>query len=127
MGHSDPEKQVVHIPHADWRLRVEDVQALLDDGVTGVICGDLFAIQMCEILKGLGKSVPGDISIVSIDNQLDAELHGLTAIGFGYDAVGRAAVQAWIERQEGRPAAECCKVIPVQLVERTSVGPAARS
>lgn len=124
MGHANPDELMVYISSPDWKVKVEDVQRMLDKGITGAICGDIFALQVCDILEEMGKKVPDDLSIISVDDQMGAAAQrGLTAIGFGYDAVGRAAVLAWIERQENRPAAECCKVIPVNLVERNSVGP----
>ena len=122
LGHSEPEQFVHHISSIDWKLTEEDIQRIFDMGVTGVICGDLFALQLCDAIEAKGGTVPETLSIVSIDNGVEAAHRGLTGIGFGFDEVGRAAVKAWIEFYGGAEAADCCKIVPAQLVERNSVG-----
>lgn len=108
----------------NWTLSQSEAQQLLDSGATGVVCiNDHLALQLRHHLEALGYNVPGDMSIVGVDNQLQAAHGNLSSIGFGYDAVGRHAVQAWIALRRGAPARDCCKVVPVHLVERASVGP----
>ena len=64
-----------------------------------------------------------DLSLVGVDNQLLGAHRGLSSIGFGYDEVGRLAVQAWLELRAGAAAADCCRIVPIFLAERASVGP----
>ncbi len=119
-----PEALVLCPGDSDWTLTRTEVQSLLDSGATGVICAnDHLALQLWDHLNAMGLSVPDDLSIVGVDNQHHATNRGLSSIGFGYDEVGRHAVQAWIELRGGAPANTCCKVVPVHLVERASVGP----
>lgn len=120
-GEAHPEKFVMHITGADWKLSAQDVETMFSNGITGVICGDVFALQLCDRVEAMGKTIPADLSVVSIDNGIEAAYRGLTGIGFGFDAVGRAAVKAWIELVAGGEASQCCKIVPAQLVERVSV------
>ena len=118
---------VLHPADGEWKLAREEVQELLDAGATGVMCvNDHMALQVWDHLEAMGLRVPDDLSIVSVDNQQSAELRGLTSIGFGYDEVGRHAVQAWLALSTGTAAAQCSQIVPVQLIERASVGAPAR-
>ena len=42
----------------------------------------------------MGLNVPDDLSIVGVDNQHCDAHCGLSRVGFGYDEVGRCALQA---------------------------------
>ena len=121
LGKKKPEKNVFHISSPYWRMSTQEVESIFEMGATGVICGDVFALQLWDKVEAMGKKVPDDLSIVSIDNQIEAAHRGLTAIGFSYDDLGRAAVQAWMDLYAGGEATDCCKIVPVQLVERASV------
>lgn len=112
---------VVRATDKDWQLFPDTVEFLLEQGVTGVICGDNTAMQLWDLAEKAGVQLPDELSVVGIDNLIEAAHRGLTSVGFGYNEVGRLAVQAWVELHEGKKAAECCKVVPVQLVERQSV------
>ena len=121
LGQESPEERIVWTSEADWHVTAEELNQLVRGGVTGIICGDLQAVQIIDLAPTLGIRIPEDLSIVGIDNQTEAAHRGLTSVGFGYDAVGRLAVQAWVELKQGKPALDCCKVVPVSLVERTTV------
>ena len=119
---AEGEPFVLHPADEEWKLARDEVQGLLDSGATGVMCvNDHMALQLLDHLEALGLRVPDDLSILSVDNQQSAALHGLTSIGFGYDEVGSHAVQTWLELSKGKPAAQCSHVVPVHLVERASV------
>ena len=121
------EPLVLHPADDEWNLARDEVQQLLAAGATAVMCvNDHLALQLWEHLEALGLRVPDDFSIVSVDNQQKAALHGLTSIGFGYDEVGSHAVQTWLELSRGADAAQCSHVVPVHLVERNSVAAPAR-
>lgn len=113
--------RIVWTQNADWTFSADEFRTLLNDGTTGIIYGDHQAFQLLEHAAALGVDVPRDVSIVGIDNQIEAAHRGLTSVGFGYDVVGRLAVEAWLELKKGKPAADCCKVVPVALVERDTV------
>jgi len=108
----------------DWKLERAEVQTILDSGATGVICAnDHMALELWDHLDTMGLRVPDDLSLVGVDNQLLGAHRGLSSIGFGYDEVGRLAVQAWLELRAGAAAADCCRIVPIFLAERASVAP----
>lgn len=126
LGCAEPAKQIVRIP-TNWQFKKEDIQKLFTAGITALISSDVLALQVSDLLAEMGKSVPEDLSIINIGDETGAVRHQFTGVEFGYDAVGRTAIQAWLERQDGRPASECSRIVPVKLVERASVGPPRRS
>ena len=114
-------------PDPEWELGAREVQTLLQSDATAVICAnDHMALQLWDHLEAHGLRVPADYSLVGVDDQLRGAHRGLTSIGFGYDEIGRHAVRAWLELRDGGNAAACCKVVPVELVERASVAEVSR-
>ncbi len=105
-------------------LTGQEARAIVDSGATGVVCfsGDL-GIQLLGYAQEMGLRVPGDLSIVNVDWSHESARHGLTHVTFSYEAVGELAMDAWVGLTEGQAAADCCKIVPVRLVERKSVGP----
>jgi DNA-binding LacI/PurR family transcriptional regulator len=107
---------------ARWPLDVSVAQALFESGATGVVVGnDALAMQLWDVATAMGLRVPGELSIVSIDDHPGADYRGLTSVAFGYDEVGRLAVETWVKLNQGTAATDCCRVVPVHLVERASV------
>ena len=107
-------------------------------GVTAVLAyNDLLAIGLLGALKGLGLTVPGDISVVGID---DIPLSGavqLTTVATPTAAAGRTAVDMLLSydspartgRGPGRPVVEqpirtsALTTLPTTLITRQSTGP----
>ena len=112
---------IVRALDSNWQLFPDTVEFLLSRGITGVICGDNVAMQLWDMAEKVGLKVPDDFSIVGVDNIAEAAQRGLTSVAFGYDEVGRLAVEAWMGLQRGEAAGDCCKVVPVRLIERASV------
>lgn len=123
LGHKEFSECIVWTKDPNWDFTREELRNLLKSGVTSVVCGDHQALQIMDHAQALKIRIPQDFSIVGIDNQAEAAHRGLTSVGFGYDEIGRLAVQAWLELNNGTPASQCNKVVHVQLAERTTVGP----
>jgi DNA-binding LacI/PurR family transcriptional regulator len=121
-GPSTCSGEIVLASGKDWNIYPGTVQFLREQEFTAVICGDYVALKLMEQAERAGLAIPRDLSIVGIDNQRSAAERGLTSMAFGYDEVGKLAVEAWIELKQGKDAADCCKVAPVQLISRQSVG-----
>jgi DNA-binding LacI/PurR family transcriptional regulator len=108
----------------EWEILPEVLPTLQREGITGVLCAnDMIAMEFLGVVRAAGLRVPESISITGIDDSPDAATHGLTTVAFGYDEVGRSAMEAWIQMRAGKPPEECCVIVPTRLVERTSVGP----
>lgn len=119
---SNAANRVQHISDPQWNMSKQEVENLLATGATGIVCiNDYLALQLWRIAESMGIKIPGQLSIVGVGNELEAANRGLTSVTFSYDEVGRLALEAWMERQNGSAAEDCCKVVPVHLVERSSV------
>ena len=96
-------------------------QRILDLGATAIVCvNDGFAIELMQAAQASGVSVPGDLSVIGVDNS-GAEPWNLTSMGFSFHEIGRRAVDALISLIAGRPVEESRLVVPVQIYERDSV------
>lgn len=116
-------RRIIWTGDAGWVFSAREFGDLLAAGATGVICGDHQALQLLDHAEAFGVCVPYDLSIIGIDNEVAAAHRGLTSVGFGYDTVGRLAVQSWLELKRGKDSRDCCKVVPVALQERKTVAP----
>jgi len=107
-------------------------------GVTAVLAyNDLMAIGLLGALKGLGLTVPGDISVVGIDDIPLSSAVQLTTVATPTAAAGRAAVDMLLRydsptrtgRGPGRPVVEhtirtsAQTTLPTTLIPRQSTGP----
>lgn len=91
-------------------------------GVTAVACfNDPLALSLWDALESQGVKVPDDVSLIGVDNRVEAEPRGLTTVCHLCAEVGRLAMEAWIELKNGGEPAACCKVAPVHLIARQSV------
>lgn len=95
---------------------------LLARGVemTALLCmNDRIAFGAYQALAEAGLSVPGDVSVVSFDNdELAAYLRpGLTTVALPHEAMGRRAVELLLS---GAPAGE--ELISMPVVGRASIG-----
>ena len=113
--------EIVRALDRSWQLFPDTVEFLRQHSITGVICGDSAALQLWDMAEKAGLKIPADFSILGVDNLAQSAMRGLSSIDFGYNEVGRLAVEAWVEMQSGKAAPECCKVVPVCLKERDSV------
>ncbi|CAN5236396.1 LacI family DNA-binding transcriptional regulator [soil metagenome] len=97
-------------------------RALLERGndITALLCmNDRIAFGAYQALSEAGLSVPGDVSVVSFDNdELASYLRpGLTTVGLPHEAMGRRAVELLLQ---GETADEV--LIPMPVVTRSSIG-----
>lgn len=107
-----------------WEIDPEVLPRLRQEGITAAICAsDMIALKFIAVMQQAGLNAPDDISIAGTDDFPISEPRGLTTMAFGYKEVGRLAVDAWIELLAGTPASECSRIVPVRLIERTTVGP----
>lgn len=86
-------------------------------------CNDSAAITALQTVQALGRSVPGDLSVVGFDN-IDLAQHvspALTTMHVDKMAMGRLAVQLLINRAEFPSSSYVTSVLRPSLVERQSV------
>lgn len=121
-GLDDYADQIIWTRDTDWHFTAEEFRGLLERGTTALICGSHQALQILDHARNTGIVIGQDFSIIAVDDHPESAHRGLTTMDFGYDEVGRLAVQAWLDLHRGGKPAECCKVVPVTLIERSSVG-----
>lgn len=103
---------------------------LLDAGCTAVICGsDLMALGAIRAVRGRGRQVPGDVSVVGYD---DSPLIAftdppLTTIRQSVQAMGSAAVRALLDEISGVNARGAEYIFRPELVVRGSTGSVRRT
>jgi LacI family transcriptional regulator len=86
-------------------------------------CNDESAIGALEALRGLGRDVPGDVSLVGFDD-IDLAAHvvpALTTMQVDKVSMGRLAVQLLANRVEYPASGHVSLVLGPRLVERRSV------
>ena len=107
--------------------------AVLASGATGVFAfNDSLAIGLVETLRASGVDVPGQVSVIGVDDIPQAEIMRLTTVATPTDEAGRAAVEMLLaheppgRRGEHVPSAEPAErqTLPTHLVVRASTGPA---
>ncbi|MGB8451098.1 MAG: GntR family transcriptional regulator [Anaerocolumna sp.] len=98
------ENSIIWYTTEDFRYFFEGTmdKILLDrlNSITGVVCyNDLVAAALIRLLKRNGKSVPEDISIVSVDNSFLSKqmVCNLTSIVYPAKKIGRKAAQILLQ------------------------------
>jgi DNA-binding LacI/PurR family transcriptional regulator len=119
-----PDPVVVHCPYdtSDAMRCAQEVLVSLPS-VTGIFvaAGDL-VIGTLKACAELGRSVPGDVSIVSFDDHpFFAHLSaGITAVAQPIDEIGAEAVKMLFELMAGREPERSFVIVPPRLVQRGS-------
>lgn len=107
-----------------WRASGQMPSALL-------CAGDVHAIAFLNAASRLGLAVPRDLSIIGIDDTAACEYvrPRLTSIRQPFEAMGQAAVRILVQwlRQPEPGQVSVTQLFEVQLIERDSCGPYARS
>ncbi|GGK54383.1 LacI family transcriptional regulator [Planomonospora parontospora subsp. parontospora] len=105
--------------------------AVAGSGMTGVLChNDLVALGLIEGLRERGLSVPGDLSVIGVDDSLPGRLNRpkLTTITMPTAAAGRMAVDLLLAAVNAGDAATAALArLETTLIVRESTGPAAPS
>jgi LacI family transcriptional regulator len=89
---------------------------------------DFLAVGVYAAVSAAGLSIPGDVSVVSFDD-LEFAAHlapPLSTVRLSYYDLGHAAAASLFRTLEGK-GKKAAAVVPVELVERSSVGPPPRA
>jgi len=100
------------------------IQTIKQYRITAVVGhNDTSAIFAWDVAQDNGLRVPEDLSIIGMDDLAKPAMRGLTSVHFSCEEVGRRAMEAVVELIQGRDydAGKC--IVPVELVERSSVAP----
>ena len=84
---------------------------------------DEVAFGALRALHVAGVDVPGEMSVVGVDDHPMAEIHDLTTVRQPVDLQGRIAASVVLDLINGRPVAERSTCLPTELVVRGSTAP----
>ena len=113
----------------DWSAKVEaSIRDLMSkpNPPTALFCScDAIARAAYRALASLGVSVPRDVSLIGFDDDPLAEwlTPALTSVRQPFQEMGRAAMELLSRRMADATAPPEHRSLPVQLVQRSSVGP----
>ena len=101
-------------------------RAWQDHRSTAVVAyNDIMAIGFMKAIQSSGQSVPGDVSVIGVDNSISSVLTTptLTTVASSTSLIGARAARALISQLKHRatPSAETI-VVPMELIVRESVG-----
>ncbi|MEX0775889.1 MAG: LacI family DNA-binding transcriptional regulator [Phycisphaeraceae bacterium] len=91
---------------------------------------DQWAVGACAALRAAGLDVPGDVSVIGLDNLIATYcIPGLTTVDHGFYEMGRkagllAARLAAADRAERVELCDHCEIVEPKLIVRDSTGPA---
>lgn len=117
--------------HGDFSSQsgVEGAQKLMQQRhrPTALFCfGDLAAIGALHALRELEYRIPDDVSIISVDGIALGEYCAppLTTIAQPMEKIGQTIATILLDLIEGKPPGKELNILPHQLIERKSTGPA---
>ncbi|GGH36326.1 GntR family transcriptional regulator [Paenibacillus segetis] len=119
------ERYLIHDNDNGREYYTHFIQSVMEQGITGIVAeNDLIAIEIMQIAKELGLSIPDDFSIVGFDNiHLSSFVEPkLTTISQDFEQMGYLAAQNLveiIENPQNQPQENI--VVPVELIERQTV------
>ncbi|NDR58478.1 LacI family transcriptional regulator [Pseudoruegeria sp. M32A2M] len=105
---------------------IPDFADLARRGVTAIIAtSDLHALTALTRLQGAGFSVPGDVSVIGFDDlSFSARITpGLTTLAQNMPEIAAAAI-AHLSLQLENASLPAARLVPMELVVRSSTGPA---
>lgn len=105
---------------SDWTQAALRLMALPDAPTALIAADDIVAGMVMRALAANGYSVPGDVSVVGIDDQLFAEYLGLTTVKLPVVDAGLAAVDLVLQRITEPTAPRARHVLECPLVVRTT-------
>ena len=122
-GLDDGERFIVQAAGKDYVQDAAAIAGVKEMGVTAAVCfNDTLALALWDALEAQGLCVPDDFSIIGMDDRIEARERGLSSLAFSFADVGRLAMNAWVEMKNGGLASNSCRVAPVTLRVRDSVG-----
>lgn len=91
-------------------------------GATALVCAtDDFALAFWDHAEAAGLRIPQDLSLIGMDDIPEAQQRGLTTLRSSSQDLGRRAADTLVQLIKGDSAVESRQIVPVELVERTTV------
>lgn len=88
---------------------------------------DEVAFGVLRALHEAGIDVPGEVSVIGVDDHPLADLQGLTTVRQPVEEIGRRAARMVVDQLGGVPLTESALCLPTEMVVRGTTGPASRS
>jgi DNA-binding LacI/PurR family transcriptional regulator len=118
------------VVESDWTARgaAEDFHRLLSRGprpTCVVAASDEMAFGVLHAARRLGIDVPGELSVIGIDDHVLAEIFDLTTVRQDVEAQGRRAGELMLAALQDGQASDVDEVLGVELVTRGTTAPPA--
>ena len=118
------------VVESDWTARgaAEDFHHLLSRGprpTCVVAASDEMAFGVLNAARRLGIDVPGELSVIGIDDHVLSEIFDLTTVRQDVEAQGRRAGELMLGALQNDDAADVDEVLGVELVTRGTTAPPA--
>ena len=121
----DPPPVLVGDWSAESGHRQGRILAARDDVTAVFAANDQMALGLIQALHQAGRSVPGEISVVGLDDMPESAYFWppLTTVTQDFTAIGRNAIGLLLDRIEDRGGTGDERLIPTRLVIRQSTAP----
>jgi DNA-binding LacI/PurR family transcriptional regulator len=106
---------------AKWKSEFNDMLRKKLRPTAIVAYNDGSAMIAMQLAQQRGLQIPGDLSITGMDDLPETAALGLTTFRFSSEEVGRRAVDGVVKLLGGADSREASSVVPVDMVERSSV------
>ena len=109
---------------SDEKFAANFLQTIRSHHITALACAsDGLAVSAWDFAASQKLKIPGDLSIVGMDDLNQAAERGLTSIRFSCEEIGRRAFESIVQLIQGGKKPLKNPVVPVELIERASVAP----
>ncbi len=90
----------------EWNSDIREIRMklkALGGNYDSIIAPDNVMVHLSDIIAETGKSIPGELSLVGINDTMLSKIHNppLTSISFPVERIGKSAIQQLIRRIEG--------------------------
>ena len=106
-----------------WRQSTRTLLGLPEPPTAIVASDDTVAAVVLETLRRGGVDVPGEISVIGVDDQPSLAFLGLTTVKLPIVQTGKHAIELLIRRIADRHAEVRHVTVPCQFIERSTSGP----
>ena len=121
--HEDYVREGTRLPHVARAVAIELLS--LPERPTAVFAAsDTQAIGVLEAARALGIAVPAELSVIGFDDIEVAGYVGLTTVRQPLVESGRRGARLLLEVLSGRPMSPLRELLPLELVVRSTTGPA---
>jgi DNA-binding LacI/PurR family transcriptional regulator len=116
-------REGTRLPHVA-RAIASELLSLPDRPTAIFAASDTQALGTLEAARSLGIRIPAELSVIGFDDIEVAAYVGLTTVRQPLLESGRRGAKLLLDTLAGRPVGPLCELLPLELVARSTTGPA---